>query len=132
MDANGLAGELQQCVHLLEAGRLPVERLRACADAARAAAGNAQRQRQDILYLWTLFSSVTSKVNGMALVEDGAVQACPEAPEDWPYQSVLEAMNDGWRIVSFPNMALLMDDSKTYGLGNEFILEKLRGAPPAG
>ena len=42
------------------------------------------------LYLWTLFSSVTSKVNGMAL---------------------------------------MMDESKTYGLGNELILEKLRGVP---
>lgn len=132
MDANDLAGELRECVRLLEAGRLPVERLRACADSARATAANGQRQRQDILYLWTLFSSVTSKVNGMALIRDGAVEPCPEKPEDWPYQSVLEAMNDGWRIISFPNMALLMDDSKTYGLGNEFILEKLRGAPPAG
>ena len=65
----------------------------------------------------------------MALVEDGEVKACPEEPEDWPYQSVLEAMNDGWRIISFPNMALMMDESRTYGLGNEFILEKLRGAP---
>ena len=26
-------------------------------------------------------------------------------------------------------MALMMDESKTYGLGNEFILEKLRGVP---
>ena len=145
MDANDLADELQECVRLLEAGRLPVERLRACAQAARARttraqatraqttralAGNGPRQRQDVLYLWTLFSSVTSKVNGMALIQDGAVQPCPEDPDDWPYRSVLEAMNDGWRIIGFPNMALLMDDSKTYGLGNEFILEKLRGAPP--
>ncbi len=131
MDTDELAGELQECVRLMEAGRLSVERLRACADAARAQAGNRQRQRQDILYLWTLFSSVTSKVNGMALIEDGVVKPCPEAPDDWPYRSVLEAMNDGWRIISFPNMALLMDDSKTYGLGNEFILEKLRNASPA-
>ena len=127
MDTGKLADELQECVRLLETDRLPAERLRACAEAARALGGNGQRQ--DVLYLWTLFSSVTSKVNGMALVEDGEVKACPEDPEDWPYQNVLEAMNDGWRIISFPNMALMMDDSKTYGLGNEFILEKLRGAP---
>ena len=37
-------------------------------------------------------------------------------------------MNDGWRIISFPNMGLMMDESRTYGLGNEFIMEKLRGA----
>jgi hypothetical protein len=129
MDTNKLADELQECVRLLQADRLPAERLRACADAARALAGNGQRQ--DILYLWTLFSSVTSTVNGLALIEDGTVKACPEDPEDWSYKSVLEAMNDGWRIISFPNMALMMDDSKTYGLGNEFILEKLRDAPAA-
>ena len=129
MDKNKLADELQECVRLLQADRLPAERLRACADAARSLAGNGRLQ--DVLYLWTLFSSVTSNVNGMALIEDGAVQACPEDPEDWPYQSVLAAMNDGWRIISFPNMALMMDESKTYGLGNEFILEKLRDAPAA-
>ena len=127
MDADTLADELQECVRLLESDRLPAERLRTCAEAARTLGGNGQRQ--DVLYLWTLFSSVTSKVNGMALVSGGEVRACPEDPEDWPYQSVLEAMNDGWRIISFPNMALMMDESKTYGLGNEFILEKLRGAP---
>ena len=129
MDTTKLADELQECVRLLEADRLPAERLRACADAARALAGNGQGQ--DVLYLWTLFSAVTSKVNGMALIENGEVKPCPEDPEDWPYKSVLEAMNDGWRIISFPNMALMMDDSKTYGLGNEFILEKLRDAPAA-
>ena len=127
MDADRLADELQECVRLLESDRLPADRLRACAEAVRSLGGNGRRQ--DVLYLWTLFSSVTSKVNGMALVEDGEVRACPEDPEEWPYQSVLEAMNDGWRIISFPNMALMMDESKTYGLGNEFILEKLRDVP---
>ena len=129
MDANKLADELHECVRLLESDRLPAERLRSGAEAVRSLGGNGQRQ--DVLYLWTLFSSVTSKVNGMALVEDREVKACPEDPEDWPYQSVLEAMNDGWRIISFPNMALMMDESKTYGLGNEFILERLRAAPTA-
>ena len=108
MNADRLADELQECVRLLESDRLPADRLRACAEAARTLGGNGRRQ--DVLYLWTLFSSVTSKVNGMALVEDGEVKACPEDPEDWPYQSVLEAMNDGWRIISFPNMALMMDE----------------------
>ena len=65
-------------------------------------------------------------VNGISMIVDGEVQEVPEDPEDWPYSSVLEALNDGWRIVSFPNMALMMDDSITYGVGNEFILERIR------
>ena len=49
-----------------------------------------------------------------------------EDSKDWPYQSVLEAIRDGWRVVQFPNLALLMDESRTYGLGCEFILEKTK------
>ena len=130
MDADSLAKELHECARLLETDALSAKRLRACAETAKRLIANERRRRQDILYLWTLFSSVTSKVNGMALIEDGEEKRCEEDPEHWPYQSVLEAMNDGWRVISFPNMALMMDDSKTYGLGNEFILEKIRDAPP--
>ena len=123
MGLRELADELQACVGQLEAGELEIDRLRECGNQASQLAEGA---RQDLLYLWTLFSSVTSKVNGISLVEDGAVKPVPDDPEQWPYQSVLEAMNDGWRIISFPNMALMMDETKTYGLGNEFILERVR------
>ena len=61
----------------------------------------------------------------MAMVEDGQVRTLPDDPEQWPYQSVLEAINDGWRIISFPNQALMMDSSQTYGMGCEFILERI-------
>ena len=37
-------------------------------------------------------------------------------------------MADGWRIVKFPELAILLDDRRTYGLGCEFILEKWGGA----
>jgi hypothetical protein len=84
------------------------------------------RQKQDLLYLQTLFSSVTSKVNGMSLIQGGEVVPSPENPDDWPYQSVLDAINDGWRVISFPNLALMMDNSETYGMGCEFILEKIQ------
>ena len=49
----------------------------------------------------------------------------PDEPDDWPYQTVHEAMLDGWRIVKFPEMTLmLVGENETYGLGCEFILEK--------
>jgi hypothetical protein len=38
---------------------------------------------------------------------------------------VAAAIRDGWRIVSFPNLALLMDEERTIGYGCEFILDKM-------
>ena len=81
-------------------------------------------QRQDLLYLQTSGTSLTSGIHGILLVENGQVSEIPPDPDDWPYQSVLEAIRDGWHVIQFPNMALLMDESRTYGLGCEFILEK--------
>ena len=81
-------------------------------------------QRQDLLYLQTSGTSLTSGIHGILLVENGQVSEIPPDPDDWPYQSVLEAIKDGWHVIQFPNMALLMDESRTYGLGCEFILEK--------
>ena len=81
---------------------------------------------QDLLYLQTKGTSLDSAVLGMTLVQDGQISDGPEDPDDWPYQSVLEAIRDGWRVIQFPNLALLMDESRTYGLGCEFILEKTK------
>ena len=83
--------------------------------------------RQDILYLQAVTTSPGAAVVGMLLVEDGELREGPPNPEDWPYQTVLEAVQDGWRIISFPNMALLaVDEKEFYGLGAEFILERWR------
>ena len=81
---------------------------------------------QQLLYLHTQTTGVDSEVLGMALVENGQILEGPDDPAEWPYDSVLEAMNDGWRVVKFPEMALLLQEDKTFGLGCEFILEKLR------
>ena len=64
---------------------------------------------------------VTDRINGMSIVvHDG-----PDDPDDWPYQTVHEAMLDGWHIIKFPEMALMMaGEETTYGLGCEFILAK--------
>ena len=84
-------------------------------------------KRQDVLYLQAVTTSPAAAVVGMLLVEDGELREGPPDPEDWPYQTVLEAVQDGWRIISFPNMALLaVDEKEFYGLGAEFILERWR------
>ena len=82
--------------------------------------------RQDLLYLQASGTSPASSVVGMLLVENGQLSEGPANPDEWPYRSVLDAIRDGWRVVQFPNLALLVDESRTYGIGCEFILEKLR------
>ena len=82
-------------------------------------------RRQRLLYLNTGNTGVDSQVLGMALVENGEILEGPNDVDQWPYNSVLEAMDDGWRVIKFPEMALLLQEDKTFGLGCEFILEKL-------
>ena len=82
-------------------------------------------KQQRLLYLNTGNTGVDSQILGMALVENGEILEAPEDVDEWPYNSVLEAMDDGWRVIKFPEMALLLQEDKTFGLGCEFILEKL-------
>jgi hypothetical protein len=60
----------------------------------------------------------------MALVQNGRIVEVPDDPNDWPYKTPLEAIRDGWRVIQFPNLALMMDETRTYGMGCEFILER--------
>ncbi len=80
--------------------------------------------RQDLLYLQTSSTSLNSTVYGMLMVQNGEMSEGTSDPKDWPYQTVLDAIRDGWRVIQFPNLALMMDEGRTYGLGCEFILEK--------
>jgi len=111
---------IQDCLKQFRDGALTEERLRSTLE--ELARGDAKRQ--DLLYLQTQGSSIGATVHGMALVRDGEILEGPPQVEDWPYQSPLEAIRDGWRVIQFPNMALMMDESRTYGLGCEFILER--------
>ena len=79
---------------------------------------------QDLLFLNATTASPVSEVLAMRIVENGEISDGPEDPADWPYQTVLEAIRDGWRVIKFPESALMMDESRTYGLDFEFILER--------
>ena len=70
------------------------------------------------------YGGVRDLVIGMSIVESGEINEGPEDPDQWPYKTVLEAMNDGWRIIKFPDMTLMLQDEETYGLGCDFVLEK--------
>ena len=120
MSGQPLTQKLEDCIIDFREGTLSEDALQdALATAQRVVSKN-----QDILYLQAASSSLTSQVHGMLLMQDGQIaDEIPDA-EDWPYQTVLEAIRDGWRVVQFPNLALLLDETKTYGLGCEFILER--------
>jgi hypothetical protein len=113
---------LEQCIDDLKRGDLTEEKLRTVI----AAVGAPEAKRQDLLYLQAARTSVTAPVNGMLLVQGGVVQEGGDDAAQWPYQTVLDAMQDGWRVISFPNLALMLAESQTYGLGCEFILERWR------
>ena len=86
---------------------------------------NNNNVQQDILYLQCSGTSLGDRVIGMSLVINGEIiEQNPQEP--WPYEKVLDAMRDGWRVVQFPTPALVPDDSQPTGLGCEFILEKRR------
>ncbi len=110
--------QIESCIEEFRRGSLTEESLRRIGELA-----DKSSKRQSILYLQAKGSSLTSEVIGMSRFENGSFQD-PSSEEDWPYGSVADAMADGWRIIKFPEMALLVDETRTYGFGCEFILEK--------
>ena len=117
-----IKNEVETCIDELKRGTLTEKGLRRIGEIADEA-----RAMQDILYLHAAANSPISEVLAMRIVESGEISDGPENPADWPYQSVLEAIRDGWRVVKFPELALMMDESRTYSLGFEFILERNGG-----
>jgi hypothetical protein len=116
--------QVEQCIEELKRGELTEQHLRQIVETLDAIPSH----RQDLLYLQALTTSLGSQVQGMLLVQNGEISNGPADPNDWPYRTVLDAIRDGWRVVQFPNLALMLDESRTYGLGCEFILEKYRAS----
>lgn len=120
MTEQTLIQQLEHCIEKFRDGSLSEQMLLA----ARETASGRTKSSQDLLYLQAGSTSLTSQVHGMLLLENGEISEEIPDPENWPYRTVLEAVRDGWRIVQFPNLALLLDETRTYGLGCEFILER--------
>jgi hypothetical protein len=83
------------------------------------------KPRQMVLYLYSKSTNMRSAIASWALY-DPTVSYEPTLPsQDTPYDSVIEAVNDGWRIVQFPRAELYQfSDVDNAYLGYEFILEK--------
>jgi dihydroxyacid dehydratase/phosphogluconate dehydratase len=112
--------QLEACIEKLRRNELTEQDLRQIMGAV----DPPPRKCQDLLYLQANTTSVAARVLGMAMLENGKLSDGPANPEQWPYQTVLDALKDGWRVIQFPNLALLMDESRAYALGCEFILER--------
>jgi hypothetical protein len=115
-----IKNQLEHCIDLLRQGKLTEQKLRAVDEALDSANGKCQ----DLLYLQAGSTALTARVHGMLIVENGQVSDGPPNPDDWPYRTVIDAIRAGWRVIQFPNLALLTDESRAYGLGCEFILER--------
>ena len=110
---------LEECIKQLRQGCLTEDRLW---ELGRAMAENEAR-RQSLLYLQTATTSVIAQVIGMLMVEDGVVLDGPFDAADWPYKTVLEAIDDGWRVIRFP-VQLPAGHTQDTHMNCEFILEK--------
>ncbi len=83
-------------------------------------------RRQRLLYLHARTPSISAPVIGMAQHEpttDG--RDTLRSVDEWPYETVHEAVVDGWQIVQFPNPMAPYDDRELNYVGYEFILQKL-------
>ena len=113
--------QLEHCIALLERGSLTEADLRDLASSSSSSAG----KRQELLYLQTATTSVTSEVIGMSLVAGGKVSDGAMDAAEWPYQTVLEAMEEGWRVVRFP-VQLPAGHTQDAHITCEFVLERWR------
>ena len=116
-----LQHQIREWLDKLRAGTLVEDDLQQMLDRLTA---QPEGQRQKLLYLQAHKAGVDADVIGMSIVENGQILEGPEDPDEWPYKTVLEAVNDGWRIIKFPELALMLQDQETYGLGCDFVLEK--------
>ena len=119
------ATQLTRWLDKLRKGRLTEQDLQEALDELKQR-GNGGPAPQRLLYLQTHSTAVDSPVNGMSIVEGGEVRLPPDDYQDWPYHTVLDALQDGWRVVKFPELSLLFDhpDEVDRWMGCEFILEK--------
>lgn len=83
-------------------------------------------QRQRLLYLHTRAPSITAAVIGMAQHEPvrGGNDTL-RTRTDWPYETVHDAIVDGWQVIHFPNLMAPYDDRELSYVGYEFVLQKL-------
>ena len=89
--------------------------------------GGERRPRQRLLYLHARTPSVYSGVLGMTQIEPVAGHSVEISADQlqFSYETVHEALVDGWQIVQFPHHQAPYDDGELDMVGYEFILQKI-------
>ena len=83
------------------------------------------KPRQQILYLYAKSTNMRSPLASWALYNATQPQKPTLPGDDPPYESVLAAVADGWRVVQFPIAKLYAYEGQDNDyLGYEFVLEK--------
>ena len=85
---------LDNCIEKLKAGELTEVDLRGVTTAL-------DSEKQLLLYLYSKSTNLRSSLGGWALYDATAPDEPVLPSQDAPYTSVLDAVNDGWRIVQF-------------------------------
>ena len=112
------SNEIDQVLERFRRGQLTEDSLRQALENRLTAP-----RRQDLLYIECSSTAVNSSILGMNLVCNAEIVS-PASRGEWAYANVLDAIRDGWRIIQFPEMALMMVEERNMGLGCEFVLEK--------
>ena len=83
--------------------------------------------RQRLLYLHPSTPSIRSEIIAMAIHEPikNSVTQIENSNIEWLYNSVHDAIIDGWRIIHFPQQRAPFEDREVDVMGYEFILEKM-------
>ena len=110
---------LDNCIEKHKSGELTTEDLCSVEDVLNS-------EKQIVLYLYSKSTNPRSPIGAWSIF-DATVPDEPVLPsQDAPYNSVLDAVNDGWRIVQFPRPELYgFTDVENAYLSYEFILEKI-------
>ena len=82
--------------------------------------------RQSLLYMQVPTTHPYAAVIGISIFEEGKDMDGLDKNGNFLYTSIKNALDDGWRIIKFPEMSLAMNEQDTYGLGYEFVLERWR------
>lgn len=112
--------QINDCIEKLKSGQLVEDDLRALLTSV----DQRHRRKQSLLYIQTSSTRPEGEVVGMSIFEDGKDPDGIDTDGNFLYQTLEQAMDDGWRIIKFPEMVLAMDEQHNYGLGYEFILER--------
>lgn len=92
-----------------------------------AADGTKPRVKQRLLYLHATTPHIGSRLTAATLHEpkDHGTSTMDPMQQDPDYNSVHEAIRDGWQVIHFPNQLAPFDDKEIDILGYEFVLQKM-------